>query len=305
MRRRSLGCFGGLAVFIIAIIAVVMVHRFVPSIFTAFAWIAGIAVVVIIVVLLLILLLANKAIKSLKGKDDKTKTPPSGPDAPQTQTGTSNLPPEQAKVINKGRADLMNVRRILAKIHNPEVSRSGLDICASLDKLLQTLREKPEKIKGCRQFLNYYIPTLGEVLIKYQRLEENGVVTEENTEKVKNFLIDLRKACGKQYQSLFEDDKLDMTVDIEAMTIAIKREGLLDEDFVPEPVTDDDEDEEDVVYEDSEPGVPLIIDAAPDTVVIEDDMTVIDAVNQAAKEHAPETDVQKETENETEKDLVH
>lgn len=298
-----MGCFGGLAFLIIAIIALVMVHRFVPSIFTAFAWIAGIAIVLGVGVLILILLLANRAIRSLKGKDDKTKTPPSGNVPPQTETGTANLPPEQAKVINKGRADLMNVRRILAKIHNPEISKAGLDICASLDKLLQTLRDKPEKIKGCRQFLNYYIPTLTEVLTKYQRLEANGVVTEENTEKVKNFLIDFRKASGRQYQSLFEDDKLDMTVDIEAMTIAIKRDGLLDEDFVPTPVSDDDED--DVVYDEPNPGIPLIIDAAPDTVVIEDDMTVIDAVNHAAKEQAPETNVQKETENETEKDLVH
>lgn len=301
--RRSLGCFGGLAVLIIAIIALVLVHRLVPSIFTAFAWIAGIAAVILIVVLVLIVLLANKAIKSLKGKDEKTKTPSSGSEPPHTQTGTSNLPPEQAKVINKGRADLMNVRRILVKIHNPEVTKAGNDICASLDKLLQTLREKPEKIKGCRQFLNYYIPTLTEVLTKYQRLEANGVVTEENTEKVKNFLIDFRKASGRQYQSLFEDDKLDMTVDIEAMTIAIKRDGLLDEDFQPAPVVEDDEPDDDVMV--SEPDVPLIIDADPNTVVIEDDMTVIDAVNQAAKEHAPAPSAQTAEELEKEKDLVH
>ena len=271
--RRSLGCLSGVIVIVVIVVALVLIHKYVPSIFTAFAWIAGIAAVILIAVIVLIVLLANKAVKSLKKSD-----PQPGPnsDPAKTQTGTAGLPPEQAAIINKGRSDLLTVRRILSKIHNYEISQAGNDICASLDKLLQTLREKPEKIKGCRQFLNYYIPTLAEVLTKYSRLETSGVVTEENTEKVKNFLIDFRKASGKQYQSLFEDDKLDMTVDIEAMTIAIKRDGLLDEDMAASPASS-----------------PLIINAPENSLVIEDDMTVIDTVNQAAKEQ------------EAEKDLVH
>ena len=281
--NRSLGCFGGLAVVVVGIAALALIRRFVPSIFSAFAWVAGIAVAILIVVLILIIVLANKATKALKKETPKPAPDPS----PQTQTNTTNLPPEQAAVINKGRSDLLTVRKILAKIHNPEICKSGYDVCSSLEKLLQALREKPEKIKNSRQFLNYYIPTLAEVLTKYHRLEANGVVTQDNTEKVENFLIDFRKASGKQYQSLFEDDKLDMTVDIEAMAIAIKRDGLLDEDdFVQGPVN------EASIYD--EP--PLIIDAPENSVVVEDDMTVIDAVNQAAE---------KENETEKEKDLVH
>lgn len=232
--RSSFGCISGILILVIAIASLALVRRFIPSIFTAFAWIAGIAAFILIGVIILIVILANRAAKSLKKEEAKaapSSTAQTAPPPPQTQTGTANLTPEQAAVINKGRADLMNVRRILVKIHNPEISKAGNDICASLDKLLQALRNKPEKISGCRQFLNYYIPTLAEVLTKYSHLEISGVVTEENTEKVLNFLIDFRRASGKQYQSLFEDDKLDMTVDIEAMTIAIKRDGLLDEDF--------------------------------------------------------------------------
>lgn len=281
--RKSIGCLGGVIIVILIIVALVLINRFVPSIFTAFAWIAGIAAAILIAVVVLIILLANKAAKSLK-----KNTPQPKQEAPNTQTGTANLPPEQAAVINKGRSDLLTVRRVLARIHNPEINKAGNDICASLDKLLMTLRDKPEKIKGCRQFLNYYIPTLAEVLTKYSRLEQSGVVTPENTEKVKNFLIDFRKASGKQYQSLFEDDKLDMTVDIEAMTIAIKRDGLLDEEFQAPPNAS--------ASAFSEP--TLIIDAPENTVVLEDDMTVMDAVNQAAgKETLKET--------EKDKDLVH
>lgn len=223
--KSSAGCISGFVVLIVLIAVLALTRKFVPSIFSAFAWIAGIAAAILIAIIVLIIIVANKAAKSVK-----KETPQPKAEEPQTETGTSHLPPEQAAILNKARSDLLTVRKILARIHNFEISKAGYDICASLDKLLQALRDKPEKITGCRQFLNYYIPTLAEVLTKYSRLETNGVVTPENTEKVLNFLIDFRKASGKQYQSLFEDDKLDMSVDIEAMTIAIKRDGLLDED---------------------------------------------------------------------------
>jgi hypothetical protein len=34
----------------------------------------------------------------------------------------------------------------------------------------------------------------------------------------------------KQYNSLFDDDKLDLTVDMEALTLACKRDGLLEKE---------------------------------------------------------------------------
>ena len=51
----------------------------------------------------------------------------------------------------------------------------------------------------------------------------------------------------------------------------------------------------------------LIIDAPDNTVVVEDDMSVIDAVNQAAQKDAPieAEDILKEAAKEKEKDLVH
>ncbi len=266
MNGKRAGCATGLIVLVVVIVGLVLVNRLFPSIFSLFAWIAGIIVVLLIIITVLIVLLASKANKAKKKPADPVKEEPV-----KTQTGTANLPPEQAAVLNKGRSDLLKVRRILTKIHNAEVCNSGYDICASLDQLLQALRSKPEKITGCRQFLHYYIPTLAEVLTKYSRLEENGVVSKENTEKVTNFLIDFRKASGKQYQSLFEDDKLDMTVDIEAMTIAIKRDGLLDEDMIMPDID-----------EEVEPEIEPVIDA--DAVILEEGMSVTDAVNAAAAE---------------------
>lgn len=229
MQRRS-GCFGGFGVIIVAIAIMLFIRFVIPALFWTFLIIMGLLVIGVIV---LIVILANKAgnlkSKNKEGSGEKEPTP-----AAQTKK-TAQLTPEQSAIITKGRSDLYSARLVIMRILNPEIKQTGSEINSSLDRLIQTLREKPNKIKGCRQFLNYYIPTLTDVLTTYQRLEESHAATIANTEKLKSFLLDFKRACEKQYQSLFADDQLDMTVDIEAMTIAIKRDGLMDDDLKQVP----------------------------------------------------------------------
>ena len=116
---------------------------------------------------------------------------------------------------------------MIMQIHVMEVRREANNVCATLDKILQTLKEKPDKIRASRQCLNYYIPTLTEVLGHFRDLEKKEQLSESMKDKTIAFLKDVQTALSKYYGSLYEDDKLDMEVDMEAMTIAIKRDGLL------------------------------------------------------------------------------
>ena len=143
------------------------------------------------------------------------------------QKNQSQLSDDQAKVLAKGRENLMNLRRMVMRISTKSVHTRANDVCNQIDKILQTLKQKPEKIAGVRQFFNYYIPTLGEVLEKYDRIEDSKVPNEEMTQKVCNYLDDVKVAMDKQYQNLFKDDMLDMSVEMEAMMMAVKRDGLI------------------------------------------------------------------------------
>lgn len=47
--------------------------------------------------------------------------------------------------------------------------------------------------------------------------------------KVTNYLNDVRSAMDNLYEGLFDNDKLNMEVDMEAMKLAIMRDGLLND----------------------------------------------------------------------------
>jgi hypothetical protein len=102
-------------------------------------------------------------------------------------------------------------------------------VCGSIDRLLQGLREKPGKIAGSRQCLNYYLPTLKEVMFNYKNLEDKNQLADEMTVKAITFLGDVDSALGRHYDNLYDEDKLIMEVDMEAMTIDLKRNGLLED----------------------------------------------------------------------------
>ena len=148
------------------------------------------------------------------------------------QKNANQLSDDQAKILAKGRENLMNLRRLVMRISTKSVHSRATDVCNQIDKILQTLKQTPEKIASVRQFFNYYIPTLGEVLEKYDRIEDSKVPNEDMTRKVESYLDDVKAAMDKQYQNLFKDDMLDMSVEMEAMTMAVKRDGLISDEKV-------------------------------------------------------------------------
>lgn len=183
-----------------------LARRFIPSLATVLLWGAGIAAFVIVVLIGLVIYF------SVAGSREE------------------NDPNSPAAVLSKARAELMGLRRTQVKIRNREIMSLCREIIDIGDKILSVLNQKPQSVSDARQFLNYYLPTLGKILTSYVHLEESGSMTEELTGSTVNHLGEIKKAMEKQYSSLFDNDKLDLTVEMEALTLACRRDGLLDEE---------------------------------------------------------------------------
>lgn len=209
MKDKSSGLSGIIAL-IVLIVAFLGIRKVFPGIGTVLLVIGGI-------ILLLIVLLVVLVIVFSREKTDKGNTP-------QTM--------DSAKIISQGRANLLELRRLSMRVKNLQVHELSGGICKTVDKILLVLKEQPEDLHKVRQFLNYYLPTLRSILTKYVRLEGSGVPAEEMTKSTISCLENISTAMDKQYNNLFDNDKLDLSVEMEALTLACKRDGLLsDEDF--------------------------------------------------------------------------
>lgn len=202
---------GGLLGIVACIAAFFVARKFFPSL-GKLLLIAGIVLVVLIVAIVIIVIACSKS----TAKDKK-------------KTGLSD---EASAVLSKGRTQLMDLRRNGMCIKNQQIRTESEVICKSVDKILRTLREQPEDIPEARQFFNYYLPTFGKIISKYLMLEKSGIPAQNVTESTISCLTDIKTALEKQHANLFEDDMLDLSVEMEALKINCKRDGLLaDEDF--------------------------------------------------------------------------
>lgn len=237
-KKKGSGGFFGAIVLLVAIIAMVRVGA------ALIKWAFGLSIFAVLAMVIAVIVLAMKTTKkkdpnvemsdnqnpAMKRRKENgpTVVPPAGTEEPDP--AGPKLTVEQENILTKGRTNLLELRMIINKIKDPEIREMSREICDVNEKILKTLRQKPEKIPQVRQFLNYYLPTLGEILVKYERIEKSGVSAKQSEEKVEKYLADIKKAMEKQYENLYEDDKLDLSVEMEAMTMAAKSDGLISDE---------------------------------------------------------------------------
>lgn len=228
---------------IIALIVLVIVLK--RSDVSVGGLVGGAVKIVIIILLLIAALVALVIVLAFTTRKDKgasgtrtrsTAAPASGAARPVTPPASAvKLSPEQEEILKKGRSNLSQLRIMAMRVRSTPIRTKATAICGSVEKILNVLREKPESIPAVRQFLNYYLPTLGEIITKYERVERSGVDLQDMTAKVSEYLDKIAAAMDKQYENLFQSDFLDMTVEMEAMTMACKRDGLLTEEELSSP----------------------------------------------------------------------
>ncbi len=164
----------------------------------------------------LLILTAVILIISLKGSRDEA-----------LKKAESNLSPEDAAVLSEARKDLTGLRVLNARITEPEIRMASNEICQTIEKILNALKEKPDRIASAQMLLQYYLPTQRNILTKYHQIASSGMEHSDLKEKVMTHLADIKTATEKQLSNVYEDDMLDISAEMELMNVSIKEDGLV------------------------------------------------------------------------------
>lgn len=134
--------------------------------------------------------------------------------------------------LQAGKSGLVTLRMRCARIRDTAIRDHGSRICERISVILSTLKEQPGDLNKAGMLFSYYIPTVDKILKKIEQLERGGILTDELRETTCHCLDDVNSAMEKLYRKLFEDDILDLSVEMSTLTQMCKRQGLLsDGDF--------------------------------------------------------------------------
>ena len=215
------GLFGLLAV----IVAFIILKNLIPALAVLSFWVIRLAAVGFVILLVAIII---SGIKSGSKEDPTVSSSSQSADA-----AARALTSEERQALNEANSLLVQIKTAVAKVRDNDIRRKTADICTVADNILKVLKKNPDAIHPTRRVMNYYLPTLKEIIDKYYKLEQSGTGLSDMPEKVKIHLDEIKGALGKQYDNLFDGTKLDLTVDMKALSVSFKRDGLVDEDFDP------------------------------------------------------------------------
>lgn len=138
------------------------------------------------------------------------------------------------QLLADGRAQLQRLRELNEAIPDPEVSRKIDRMTEVAGKILALVEEQPKKAGAIRKFLNYYLPTMTDLLSSYARMDRQEVAGTNISAamgEIERIMDTVIPAFEKQLDALFQDEALDASVDIEVLKSMLVQEGLAGSDF--------------------------------------------------------------------------
>jgi 5-bromo-4-chloroindolyl phosphate hydrolysis protein len=149
----------------------------------------------------------------------------------ERNSGIASLTPveEQAHTIAKdGLKRLKQLSSSTLKIKDNDVAAKVKEICKIGTDIFKTIKENPSDLRRARQFTNYYLDATEKIIERYIQLTTSKVRNDEIDKAVKDVeevLDTIKGTYEKQYAALFEDDVLDLDVEIKLLKQTIKLEG--------------------------------------------------------------------------------
>ena len=159
-------------------------------------------------------------------RDEVTEIPvPDPPREEEKPTGNAELD----KMISDGRKAVSEMKRLDDAIEDEKISADIRRLETICQQIFQQVKADPAKLPQIRRFMDYYLPTVLKLLKAYDRMSNAGV-SGENISKsliqIETMMRTIVIAFGKQLDSLYSADALDISADIRVLETMMAREGL-------------------------------------------------------------------------------
>lgn len=155
---------------------------------------------------------------------DTTKEAPA--QQPIPKTGDSAVD----SLVEKGQEMLAQIRRENDLIPDAHLSERMAQLDDVADRIFRTVAEKPQKAPQIRRFMDYYLPTTLKMLAGYRKMDErqlSGGEAEKTRAQIQEAMDMVVGAFEKQLNTLYQDDMMDISTDIDVLETLLRQDGLV------------------------------------------------------------------------------
>ena len=144
-------------------------------------------------------------------------------------------------IIKKSNAQLQEIRRSYYKLKDPEMQKELDAISNQFRQIFKIIKEDPKDIKIARRYMNTTFLSLSTIVNQSVQLFQVPNLSDEAKDSLKNAkegMRMIREATDKQMNKFYENNILDLDVELAVLKKSLSARGLLSEDT---PASEEDE----------------------------------------------------------------
>ena len=137
-------------------------------------------------------------------------------------------------LLEEGEKAVSTMRGFRDSIPGEKVKQKIDELISITDKIFKKLLIEPGVYKQIKRFSEFFLPTTIKLLSSYDRFGQSGVSGENinsTIERIDAALDTTKDSYAKFYDSLFENQALDIEADIRVLETMLKKDGLMDPEF--------------------------------------------------------------------------
>ncbi len=134
------------------------------------------------------------------------------------------------EVLASGNKMLAQLQQANAALPDDDISRKISQIEEDCVRIFEYVRQNPHQAGQCRKFINYYLPTLLDLVNIRARLEgDSGQNIDASKQRIAGLLDTAAVAFDKFYDQLHADQAMNINAEISVFDTMLKQEGLAEE----------------------------------------------------------------------------
>lgn len=133
---------------------------------------------------------------------------------------------QDAKKQNK------EILSLIPKVESGDTRKNLNEIHSTVDKILTTIENSPNKANRLNNFFDYYLPVLIKIVNRYDEVENQKLVSKEGKEfmkKADKMIEGTNSAFESILSSLYQKDIMDADADMKVYDMMLKADGIVDD----------------------------------------------------------------------------
>lgn len=143
-------------------------------------------------------------------------------------------PIREPNVFEEGKGYIQQINAAKLAIVDSEVSSKVHRIEDTITRIIDYVEQHQEKLPEVRRFMQYYLPTVVNLLNAYHEFERQPIQGENITNakrEIKDALDSINQAFENLFDSLFQSASMNVSADISVLQTMLAQEGLTEQDF--------------------------------------------------------------------------